>query len=130
MDCVLFSFHHSANSHFIDGCASLYNTACNNFPVDFISLSMIAESLAHSDPDHYAFVSFSSFLEQQSNRMIRNYLLRFVSNWKIFQFMPKFSTPIKSTLSHRQRSRMNSFYWTTIHLFRKSILPYQPERPY
>ncbi|KAG4075361.1 hypothetical protein HA402_003152 [Bradysia odoriphaga] len=38
-----------------DGCVSLYNTACNNFPVDFISLSMIAESLAHSDPEHYTF---------------------------------------------------------------------------
>ncbi len=40
----------------------MYNTACNYFPVDFISLSMIAESLAQSDLDHYRHVSkiFSS----------------------------------------------------------------------
>ncbi|KAJ6644260.1 Nucleoporin Nup188 [Pseudolycoriella hygida] len=39
-----------------DGTASLYNTARNNFPVDFTSLSMIAESLAQSHSDHYTFI--------------------------------------------------------------------------
>lgn len=60
--------HHSDNFHvlIVDGSVSLYNTACSNFPVDFISLSMIAESLAQSDPDHYEFVSLQVLLFQHT----------------------------------------------------------------